>query len=379
MSTKSSSSTPNDLPIILAPMAGGPSTPELVAAVSNAGGIGMLAAGYLTADKLTEAARSTAALLDDGRTFGINLFVPEFPEPAGNANNEGNATTNRAEKEREQWEAYRDNLAPLASELGAELPQEPTWSDDHFAAKIDAILSADFLPNPQVLEFVTFTFGYPCSEIIERVKASGRKVGLNATSLAGVSAAADAGADQIVLQGLSAGGHRGFVAGKDSDDAIGGNPATTIDELATALRQAKDETDVPIIAAGGIGDAGDVGKLLAAGATAVQVGTRFLTAREAGTKPTHRDAILTLQNRETMLTTAFSGKSARTISNRFAERFTESAPALYPQLHYLTTPIRGAAAKAGDPEYLNLWAGTGLAQCRHESASDVIADLLQSI
>lgn len=110
-------------------MAGGPSTPELVAAVSNAGGIGMLAAGYLTPEKLTEAARSTAALLDDGRTFGINLFVPDSPEPAGNsgnsdnavnANNEGNATTNRAEKGREQWEAYRDKLAPLAGELGAE-------------------------------------------------------------------------------------------------------------------------------------------------------------------------------------------------------------------------------------------------------------------
>ncbi len=123
--------------------------------------------------------------------------------------------------------------------------------------------------------------------------------------------------------------------------------------------------------------AADVVKLMRAGATAVQVGTRFLTATEAGTKPTHKRALLELRDRDTMVTHAFSGKSARTIRNRFAEEFSQVAPPLYPQIHYLTTPIRGAANSVGDPEYLNLWAGTGFAHCREQAAAKIVEELTE--
>lgn len=359
MSTLRTPSTSEALPIVLAPMAGGPSTPELTAAVSNAGGLGMLAAGYLSAQALIDAARSTASLLSDGHTFGINLFCPD------------SVGDNETEENLLRWAEFRDLLAPVAEKFDVDLPSTPTWSDDHFTEKLEAICADDFLPSPGALEYVSFTFGYPDADVVARVKETGRKVVLNATSIDGVRAAADAGADRIVLQGLAAGGHRGYVDGKDSSDIIG----ATIDELAAAVAEATRATDVSIIAAGGVGGAEDVVKLLRAGATAVQVGTRFLTAEEAGTKPTHARALLELQGRETTLTHAFSGKPARTISNRFAEEFSAPAPALYPQLHYLTTPIRGAANTVGDPEYLNLWAGTGYSKCKAQPAAEIVAEL----
>ena len=194
---------------------------------------------------------------------------------------------------------------------------------------------------------------------------------LNATSIEGVRAAAAAGADRIVLQGLAAGGHRAFVKGKDSSDSIG----ASVEELAQAVTEACAVTDVPIIAAGGVGNREDAVKLLGAGAVAVQVGTRFLTTAEAGTKETHRRALRELTERGTVLTHAFSGKPARAIENTFTRELSAVAPELYPQLHYLTTPIRGAANKTGDPEYLNLWAGIAFSQCEDQYACDVVAEL----
>ena len=342
-------------------MAGGPSTPELVAAVSNAGGVGTLAAGYLTVEKLTEQARQTCALLDDGKGFGINLFCP----------NTAVAGAGTSEEELAQWAAFRGHLAQAAAHFDTDMPDTPTWSDDYFSAKVEAILADDFLPNPDALEFVSFTFGYPDKEVIARVKESGRKVVLNATSIEGVRAAAAAGADRIVLQGLAAGGHRAFVKGKDSSDNIG----ASVEKLAQAVTEACAVTDAPIIAAGGVGSREDVVKLLGAGATAVQVGTRFLTTAEAGTKETHRRALRELTERDTVLTHAFSGKPARAIENTFTRELSAVAPELYPQLHYLTTPIRSAANQAGDPEYLNLWAGIAFSQCENQTAGEVVAEL----
>lgn len=341
-------------------MAGGPSSPELVAAVSNAGGFGFLAGGYLTPQALVEQARTTASLLRDDHTFGINLFCPDGLQCA-TATTDGKA----------EWQKFRSEISPIANQLDVALPENPTWSDDHFDEKLEAILADNFLQDPTALEYVSFTFGYPSAEVIDRVKVSGRKVVLNATSIQGVHAATEAGADRVVLQGLAAGGHRGFVPGQDSEDAI----APTIDALASAVAEAITTTDVPIVAAGGIGNRADVVKLLDAGAEAVQVGTRFLTATEAGTKPTHRAALLELKGRETMLTRAFSGKLARTIANEFSRTFSEGAPALYPELHYLTAPIKGESNKEGNPEYLNLWAGTGFPECREQSAADIVTEL----
>ena len=163
--------------------------------------------------------------------------------------------------------------------------------------------------------------------------------------------------------------------GKDSSDNIG----ASVEELAKAVTEASAVTDAPIIAAGGVGHREDVVKLVEAGATAVQVGTRFLTTAEAGTKETHLRALRELTERDTVLTHAFSGKPARAIENTFTREFSRVAPELYPQLHYLTTPIRGAANKTSDPEYLNLWAGIAFSQCEDQYAGDVVAELSESM
>ena len=131
---------------------------------------------------------------------------------------------------------------------------------------------------------------------------------------------------------------------------------------------------MPIIAAGGVGGRSDVRALLAAGADAVQVGTLLLTADEAGTRRPHREALLA-RDRDTVLTRCFSGRLARALVNDFTLRYTDVAPAAYPHVHYLTSPIRAAAADVGDPEGLNLWAGVGHRSCRAASAAEILEDL----
>ncbi|MDO5034862.1 MAG: nitronate monooxygenase [Actinomycetaceae bacterium] len=329
-------------PIVLAPMAGGPSTPELCAAVSNAGGLGFLAAGYLTPEKLSEHVRATESLTD--RPFGINLFYPSEP-------NTGRAGA---------YEEYRRLLIDEC-ECAGEFPENPRWSDDDFEAKFEIALGSR-------AEFVSFTFGYPTAERVERVRGADKLVVLNATTPREVDHVIDLGCDVVVLQGKAAGGHRGSVL--DVGEEGYSYDARELLEYAAA------RADVPIFVGGGVGSAGDVRELLEAGADAVVVGTRFLTATEGGTKVTHRRALLEFGARGTVVTRAFSGKPARAIVNGFVERFSGVAPVMYPEVHYLTAGMRARANEAGDAECLNLWAGEGFRYCREAPASEIMAELL---
>lgn len=328
-------------PIVLAPMAGGPSTPELAAAVSNHGGLGFLAAGYLTPDKLEEHITKTAELTD--RPFGVNLFYPSAP--------------NDSDLQREQWREYRNRLVAYAGDAEA-FPAEPAYSDDYYSEKLALVEGSP-------AAYVSFTFGYPSAETIDRLRAKGKKVVLYATTPEEITHIANSGADVLGLQGSAAGGHTASVL---SDPSLRRDVFTLVAEATKA-------TDKPIIAGGGVGEKADVDKLLALGATAVQVGTRFLTATEAGTKPTHRRALLEFTDRPTQMTTAFSGKPARAITNRFVEQLSPVAPALYPEVNALTGGWRGRAAKTDDAENLNLWAGTGFAHCREASAAEIMDEL----
>ena len=331
-------------PIVLAPMAGGPTTTDLCLAVAKAGGLPFIASGYLSVDALRQKVEEVSSLID-GHPYGINLFVPDVTESA---------------VDEEQYRAYRDRMLGSVDIDPAKLPEEPVWTDDFYNEKIEVALESG-------ASFVSFVFGYPSTEDIQRIQAAGKSVVLYATSRPGVDAVVASGADVIGIQGVSAGGHRATVSGFDDESE---------DEAVDLVTYAASVTDKPIVAGGGVSCSTDVAALLGAGATAVQVGTLFLLAEEAGTKPTHCRAIEELRDRDTTLTTAFTGKPARAIENQFIRENNDDAPLQYPALHYLTAGMRSEAAAADDAEHLHLWAGTGFVDARRASAAEILDGLL---
>jgi nitronate monooxygenase len=315
-------------------MAGGPSTPALVAAVARAGGFPFVAGGYLTADALAAGLAQVRAQID--APLGVNLFVPSLPGDP------------------EAVHRYARQLAAEAARLHAELGT-PRWEDDAYRAKLEIVLAAR-------VHTISFTFGCPPAEDIARVHASGARAAVTVTSAAQASDAARAGADELIVQGTEAGGHQGGSA----------TSAPSRTPLVDLLAQVRAATGLPMIAAGGLATGADVGAALAAGASAAALGTALLCTDEAGTSDVHRDAILQRRFEHTMLTRAFSGRWARGLANAFAREHSGAAPAAYPEVHHLTAPLRAAARRANDPDVPNLWAGTGWREARAEPAAEVI-------
>jgi len=319
-------------PIVLAPLAGGPSTPALAAAVCEAGGLGFLAAGYLSADALRDdihaLRKQTAA------PFGVNLFVPGSPDV--------------------DEEAVRRYVDRLRERQGVE-PGEPRFDDDGWDAKL-RVLAAE---KPPV---VSFTFGCPSREVISSLAASGSEVWVTVTDLAEARIAHAAGADALVLQGSEAGGHRASFVDRPGAEQLGILALTRL--VARAL-------DLPLIAAGGLGDGPAVAAVLTAGATAAQLGTAFLRAPEAGTHPAHKAALAT--ETPTALTRAFTGRLARGLVNRFLLDNEAAAPIAYPHIHYATAPLRAAARAAGDADGFNLWAGQAHALAEERPAAEILS------
>jgi nitronate monooxygenase len=319
------------IPIVQAPLAGGPSTPALAAAVSRAGGLGFLAAGYKTPD----AVRGDIAELrsQTSAAFGVNIFAPP------------SAPTNGA-----AVEAYAARLRVEAERFGVEIG-DPRHDDDAFDAKVALVIE-------ERIAIVSFTFGCPDGDVVSRLHAGGSEVWVTVTDPDEAFHARNVGADALVVQGYEAGGHRGSFADDDSHEDFG---------LLALLRLVRRRVDVPLVAAGGIADGPTVAAALCAGARAAQLGSALMLAPEAGTSAPHREA---LRNPgRTALTRAFSGRQARGIVNRFMEAHGDAAPVAYPDLHHLTTPIRAAARKAGDQHAVNLWAGQA-----HELALDAPAE-----
>jgi nitronate monooxygenase len=323
-------------PIVLAPLAGGASTPELTAAVSEAGGLGFLASGYLTPEVLEERMVAVRELTD--APFGVNLFVPGDPE-AGTPG----------------LDEYLRRLAPEASRYGAELGGA-RYDDDGYAQKLALVAEQ----RPAV---VSFTFGCPAPDRIGELSRVGIEAWVTATTPREAGAAAKAGAHAIVLQGSEAGGHRASFVDGDEE------PLSTLVLLRLVARQFR----LPLIATGGLTDGPAVAAVLAAGAAAAQLGTAFLGADEAGTEPAYRDALAS--SAPTALTRAFSGRRARGIVNRFMAEHSSAAPAAYPQVHYATAPLRAAARKRGDADGFNLWAG----QAHQLAPSGSAAEILRAI
>lgn len=329
------------VPLIGAPMAGGPSTPALAAAVSQAGGLGFVAGGYRTPQQLAD--DITAARAATSGPIGANLFVPQ-PSDADLV----------------LLDDYADLLAPLADHYGVELGRPRFGDDDCWPEKLDVI--ADLRPT-----VCSFTFGTPRPEDLERLRALRILTVVTVTSAYEAGIALAHGAQALVVQGPGAGGHRGTFA----PDVRPGSDS--LDDLLAEIRHA--HGDVPLVAAGGLGTAADVAGVLGAGAAAAQVGTALLLASEAGTNPTHRAALTNPEFGNTVVTCAFSGRYARSLENDFTCAFENVAPVGYPEIHHMTTPIRAAAVAVDDPHGTSLWAGTAYRTVRPGPAAEIIADL----
>lgn len=320
-------------------MAGGVSTPALVIAVGEAGGLGQLAAGYLPPQTVEAQVRQVQA---SGVPFGVNVFVAETMDPA---------------REAEAVERYRRRLEPLAEHLDAALP-EPDWADtDHYREKLD--LLARLAPP-----VVSFTFGCPDPVDIQRLRDAGSAVVVTVTSAAEAQAAAAAGADALCVQGFEAGGHRGTWDRRAVPESAG---------LLALLHETQKVCDLPLIGAGGIMTSAQAAGALEAGAVAIQAGSAFLLVDEAGTRPAHRRA-LREPDRESVLTRAFSGRVGRGLANTWTATFPD-APPTFPVVDQLTKPLRARAGALEDPEHLNLWAGTGWREARVGTAAEVVQRL----
>jgi nitronate monooxygenase len=327
------------LPVIVAPMAGGPSTPELAAAATNAGGLGFVAGGYLSADTFAERV-VTARKLTSG-PLGVNLFVPE-PSTGTSAQIQSYAAALSAETER------------YSVALG-----EPRYDDDRWSAKLDAVL--DLRP-----EVASFTFGLPHNDECDRLRRAGIATVATVTTVGEARMAVGCGVDVIAVQGPEAGGHRGTY-----DPAA--QPAT--EPLAELLSAVLAAVDLPVVAAGGLMTGEDVDAVIRAGAAAAQLGTAFLLSDESGSSPVHRAALQDPQFTETAVTKAFTGRYARGLRNRFIDEHDADAPLAYPQIHYLTSPLRAASVRAGDPHATNIWAGTGFRKARTGSVASIMKAL----
>ncbi|MGW2896453.1 nitronate monooxygenase [Streptomyces sp. NPDC001212] len=328
-----------DLPLIAAPMAGGPSTPALVTAAARAGGLGFLAGGYKSAQALAGQMHTTRA---QGVAFGVNLFAPN-PVPISH----------------EAYQRYARAVQVEADRYGLTLPEEPIEDGDHWTDKIDLLTST---PVP----WVSFTFGIPDRAVVRALRTAGSTVLQSVTSAEEARLAAESGVDALIVQAPAAGGHSATLTPARPPQPI------RLTDLITAVRHA---VALPVIAAGGITTAADVAATLAAGAEAAMIGTALLRTHESGASAPHKAALVDPAFATTAITRAFTGRPARALRNHFIDQYDPIAPEGYPALHHLTGPLRKAATAAGDTRLIHLWAGTGHRHAKAERTVDTYARL----
>jgi nitronate monooxygenase len=325
-------------PVLAAPMAGGATTPELVIAAARAGSFGFLAGGYKTPRQL---ALDIQAVRQHTPAFGVNLFVTRRHPPI----------------EPDAFRAYADALADDAREFGIDLSTaRPVEDDDGWADKIDIVI-AERVP------VVSFTFAVPDAAVVERLKAAGILPVQTVTNHHEAETARRAGITAMILQGSGAGGHSAATT-----------PEVPVEDvpLTDLVADMRSRTQAPIIAAGGISTAEEAADVLAAGADAVMVGTVLLRSRESGASAVHKAAIADGSRGPTVVTRAFTGRPARALPNEFIRKYDPIAPHGYPAIHHLTSGLRKAAAAAGNPEMVHLWAGTGYRMATDEPAGQIL-------
>lgn len=333
-------------PIIQAGMAGGVTTPEMVAAVSNAGGLGTLGAGYMSPEAMKKAIREIRALTP--KPFAVNLFIPqpvvENPKVIDEMNH--------------HLDYYRKQL-----HLTNLSPETPLFFDG-FPRQIEVVLSEE-------VPVFSFTFGILPEDMVKQMKE--REITLigTATTVEEAMELEKSGVDLIVAQGWEAGGHRGTFLSSIEESNLG---------TMALVPQLVDQVQLPVIAAGGIMDARGIAASLHLGAQGVQLGTAFLTCKESGAHRSYKEALLYRKKGEaTEITSVFSGRPARGVKNVFMAEMKDypgSIPA-YPIQHYLTSDIRTAAARQEQIEYMSLWAGEGFSLCQERTARELMKGWIQ--
>ncbi|MFL0362691.1 NAD(P)H-dependent flavin oxidoreductase [Pseudobacillus sp. 179-B 2D1 NHS] len=332
------------LPVWQAPMAG-VSTPELTAAASNAGVLGNVGAGYLSGEQTEEFIQRVKRLTN--APFGVNLFVPE-----------------QVKTTHEQVTAVHQLLSPFREQLGiAEDVDSISFSPPAFDEQLAVVLQ-------EKVKVCSFTFGLPPKRAIEKLKENGIITVGTATTVDEALACEKEGMDAVVIQGSEAGGHRGTFQSPES--LIG---------LMALLPQAAQEVRIPVIAAGGIMNGKGIAAALCLGASAVQLGTAFLVTAESGAHPLHKEAILSAKENDAVLTRAFSGKTARGISNRFIKEMQQHEEVFlpYPLQNTLTQPIRKQAGKQNNKEYLSLWSGQGTRLSKQQTVNELVESLVDEM
>ncbi|MCR8847468.1 nitronate monooxygenase [Rossellomorea sp. SC111] len=333
-------------PIIQAGMAGGVTTPKLVASVSNSGGLGTIGAGYMSVADLNESIKQVKK--QTNLPFGVNLFIPEVPEYS-----------------EEQVSQMQKLLTPFMKELNL-------FNDEAFSLEqIDLERQIESIIKERV-PVCSFTFGIPPKEIMKELKKEGIKVIGTATTVKEALINQECGVDVIVAQGSEAGGHRGTFLGTYDESMIG---------TFSLIPQVVDAVEVPVIAAGGVMDGRGVIAALALGAKGVQMGTAFLTNKESGAKAIHKKAILQGEDTSTTITSAFSGKPARGMTNSFINIMKEYENQIlpYPVQNALTKELRREAGNQHNPELMSLWSGQSPRLSKDVYVHELIDSLVQEV
>lgn len=333
-------------PIIQGPLGGGPSTPELVAAVSNAGGLGSLGAAYLTPEQIIAAIQRIKSLTN--KPFQVNLFAGGW---------DANAQADPG--------PMLELLAEIHQTLGLPAPTPPIPKPDPFPQQLEAVLNT----QPPIF---SFTFGIPDPDAMGRLKKRGIFILGTATTVAEARLLADAGVDAVVAQGSESGAHHGTFAGPFESCMV---PTLEL------VREISAAVDTPVIATGGLMDGRDIARAMAAGASAAALGTAFLVSTESAAPQAHKQAILTAAKDNTVITRAFSGRPARGLPNTFIRKLAgrENAILPYPLQNALTRAMRAAAAQQANPEFLSLWAGQGVARSRAMPAAALVRCLAEEM
>lgn len=332
-------------PIIQAPMAG-LTTPQLIAAVSNAGSLGSLGAALMTPAQLRDAIREIKTLTD--KPFNVNLFVPEQIN---------DCTVEEIKKFNLLYDKYRKELNISALPINA-----PVTPPD-FSEQVAVIIE-------EKVPIFSFTFGLLPENIMQELKKQHIVMIGTATTVREAKNLEQSGVDMIVAQGSEAGGHRGSAYDTHIEDALIGSMAL--------IPQVVDHVNIPVIASGGIMDGRGIAAALMLGAVAVQMGTAFLTCPEASTNSLHRTALLNSNDESTRLTKAFTGKVARSIQNKLLREMTQQTPTLPFHTHRAALrDIQQAAIQQNNSELISLWSGQAASLCRPKPAAELMKELIE--
>lgn len=328
-----------ELPILQAPMAGA-SGSAMAIAVGDAGGLGALPCAMLTAEQVRGEIEAFRAACRGPLNLNFFCHQPPPPDPERDA----------------RW---KQALKPYYEEVGADFEAPTPVSNRAPFDEQSCQLVEELRP-----EVVSFHFGLPAPELLRRVKAAGAKVLSSATTVEEARWLEQHGCDAIIAMGYEAGGHRGMFLDSDINSQIG---------TFALVPQVVDAVQLPVIAAGGVGDHRGLVAALALGASAVQVGTAYLFCPEAKVSPAHRRALDSASANDTALTNLFTGRPARGINNRLMRELgpmSALAPR-FPLAGGALMPLRAITDPQGNPDFSNLWSGQALRLGRHMPAGEL--------